>query len=159
MKRGTTLANPSENIEEEDVEMAKTDLGSPNAPDTTPLHAQAVGRTLMASYRDTLQRNNSNLRFETQENPIWEAEGVDDVFEDDEPLETDDPTCPTILLTAAEKHMLQAAMKSEDMQGNNKDGGVHTGETELANEINQENLTEGNKEIDTENPLGKENIP
>jgi len=80
-----TLVNPSENIEEEDVEMDEMNSGSPNVPETTPLHAQEVEGTPMASYRDTFQLNNPNLRFETWDNPIWEAEGVDDVSNGDEP--------------------------------------------------------------------------
>jgi len=62
----------------------------------------------MLSYRDTLQRNNRNLSFETCENPLWEAEGYDYVSEDDE----EDPKCPTILLTVAEKWMLREPRKN-----------------------------------------------
>lgn len=59
------------------------------------------------SCKDTLQRNNPNLTFNTRDNPIWTDADYDDLMEDDEPSENEDPTCPTILLTAAEKRMLR----------------------------------------------------
>ena len=52
------------------------------------------------SYRDSLQRNNPNLVFETLENPMWSADYYWEQLQDDEPSEFDDPTYPTILLTA-----------------------------------------------------------
>jgi len=64
------------------------------------------------SYRDTLQRNNSNLTFETRDNPIWVADTQDIVSEDDELVDDEDPLCPTILLTAAEKRSLREPWKN-----------------------------------------------
>ena len=64
-----------------------------------------VGRVV--SYRDTLQRNNPNLTFETRDNPIWMVDDHDDISDDDVPREDEDPLCPTILLTAAEKRLLR----------------------------------------------------
>ncbi|KAJ8423230.1 LOW QUALITY PROTEIN: hypothetical protein Cgig2_027656 [Carnegiea gigantea] len=74
-----------------------------NIPDTAPLNVGLLGVGRMISYGDTLQRNNPDLHFETRENPVWEAEGGGDVSEDDKAPEAEDPTCPTILLIAAEK--------------------------------------------------------
>ena len=59
------------------------------------------------THRDTLQRNNPNLHIEMGENPMWDFREYDDVLEDDELPAEDDPTCPTILLTAQEKRMLR----------------------------------------------------
>jgi len=59
------------------------------------------------SYRDTLQRNNPNITFETRDNPIWVADEQEYLLEDDELEEDEDPLCPTILLTAAEKKVLR----------------------------------------------------
>jgi len=90
-----------------DVDMADMVLTSPNVPECVPLGIglQEMGRPM--SYRDTLQRNSPNLHFETRENPVWEAEGDGEVSEDDELLGEEGPTCPTILLTAAEKRLLR----------------------------------------------------
>jgi len=44
--------------------------------------------------------------MDMRDNPFWYSREYDDVSEDDEPLVEDDPTCPTILLTAQEKWML-----------------------------------------------------
>ena len=64
------------------------------------------------SYRDTLQRNNPNLTFETRDNPIW-MEDDHNVMSDDDVLgKDDDPLCPTILLTAAEKKLLREPWKN-----------------------------------------------
>ena len=46
------------------------------------------------SYRDTLQRNNPNITFETRDNPIWVAEEQEYLSEDDEPDEDEDHLCP-----------------------------------------------------------------
>ena len=59
------------------------------------------------SYRDTLQRNNSNLSFNTRDNPIWAETTSEDSSDDDEPMGEEDPLCPTILLSAAEKKALR----------------------------------------------------
>jgi len=45
--------------------------------------------------------------FDTHDNPTWMDNVNDDASEDDEPVEDDDPLCPTILLTAAEKRTLR----------------------------------------------------
>ena len=66
----------------------------------------------MVSYRDNIQCNNRNLHFKTRENPIWENVGTEDLLEDDEPSEEEDPTCPTILLIAAEKRLLRESWKN-----------------------------------------------
>jgi len=88
---------------------AETDmeLGSPRVLESEQEgHTQhVVGRPI--SYRDTLQRNNLNLTFETRYNPIWMAEVNDDNSDDGEPVEDDEPLCPTILLTTAEKKVLR----------------------------------------------------
>ena len=64
------------------------------------------------SYRDTLQRNNPNLTFETRDNPMWVAEIQTIESDDDEPVEDEDPLCPTILLTAEEKRALREPWKN-----------------------------------------------
>ncbi|KAJ8422158.1 hypothetical protein Cgig2_016378 [Carnegiea gigantea] len=46
-----------------------------------------------------------------KESSIWCSNEYDDVLEDNESLEEEDPTCPTILLTAQEKRMLQEPWK------------------------------------------------
>ncbi|KAJ8427038.1 hypothetical protein Cgig2_032866 [Carnegiea gigantea] len=133
MKRGTA-GIPNEVADREDVEMMEMVVGSPLVPDTAPVNPQTRGR-LRASYRDTLQRNNPNLEFETLENPIWEDDGFDEVSEDDEPPEEDDPTCPTILLTAAEKlrkparrkparQQMQSGGRPAEVPGLNRDEGA-----------------------------------
>ena len=70
------------------------------------------GTGRIVSYRDTLQRNNPNLTFETRDNPIWMIEDHDDISDDDVPADDDDPLCPTILLTAAEKKLLREPWKN-----------------------------------------------
>ena len=95
----------SDNVEREDVDMIEVELSSPNVSETAPLNLGTVGRERTISYRDTLQQNNPNLSFETTENPIWKDARCEYLSEDDEPPEQDDPTCPKILLTAAEKRM------------------------------------------------------
>jgi len=82
------------------------ELGSPQVVETMDDTAGATPNRQAPSYRDTLQRNNPNLSFDTHDNPIWADAGYEDLTEDDEPSENEDPTCPTILLTATEKHML-----------------------------------------------------
>jgi len=82
-------------------------LASPSAMDTD-LHIQAdpeERRTI--SYRDTLQRNNPNLTFDTRDNPIWVDTPYENTSDDDVLLEEDDPLCPTILLSAEEKKALR----------------------------------------------------
>ncbi|KAJ8447219.1 LOW QUALITY PROTEIN: hypothetical protein Cgig2_030450 [Carnegiea gigantea] len=101
MKRATARGSDIEGGG--DVDMPDIVLVSPNVPESAPLTSR--GGTLISS-TNTLQQNNPNLQFETRQNPVWEAEGSDDVSEDDEPPEEEDPTCPMILLTAAEKRML-----------------------------------------------------
>jgi len=81
-------------------DVAAMDVSSPRAP----LAAPTVN---VVSYRDTLQRNNPNLTFETRDNPIWLADPHEEDSDDDVPVEEDDPLCPTILLTAAEKKALR----------------------------------------------------
>ena len=68
MKRGMT-ENSNEVTDKEDVEMIEMELGSPHVLETARVSPQTRER-LRASYRDTLQRNNPNLEFETRENPI-----------------------------------------------------------------------------------------
>ena len=83
------------------------DLGSPRVPET---HGGVHGGVVFEAellYHDTLQRNNPNMHMDMRENPMWCYEEFDDVSEDDEPPEEEDPTCPTILLTAQEKRMLR----------------------------------------------------
>ncbi|KAJ8421453.1 hypothetical protein Cgig2_005311 [Carnegiea gigantea] len=106
--------NPPDNADRDDVMMIEIELGSPNVPGNCTFKPIGDGREQGVCYRDALQRNNPNLNFETRDNPIWETEGWDDVSEDDEPPEEDDeppeeddPTCPMILLTAAEKRLLR----------------------------------------------------
>ena len=78
------------------------DIGSPRQEES----AQQETRRLI-SYRETLQRNNPNLTFETRDNPIWMADTEADTSDDEEPAEEEDPLCPTIRLTAAEKRVLR----------------------------------------------------
>ncbi|KAJ8420805.1 LOW QUALITY PROTEIN: hypothetical protein Cgig2_027311 [Carnegiea gigantea] len=59
------------------------------------------------SYRDTLQRNNPELTFNVTHNAIWEDSIRSDESGDDEPPDEEDPTCPTITLTAMEKYQLR----------------------------------------------------
>ncbi|KAJ8437463.1 hypothetical protein Cgig2_012903 [Carnegiea gigantea] len=91
MKRVVTR-HPANNTEDEDLEMTDMELVSPNVPESAPVSSQMMGGNRLFSYRDTLQRNNPNLNFKTRANPVWEADGCDDIYEDDEPPEDDDPT-------------------------------------------------------------------
>ncbi|KAJ8434946.1 hypothetical protein Cgig2_012972 [Carnegiea gigantea] len=95
------------NGERGDIDMAEVDLRSPYVPETSPLSPDRARGERTISYRDTLQRNNPNLSFETRENPIWDAVGCEDVSEDDEPPVDDDLTGPTILLSTMEKQLLR----------------------------------------------------
>lgn len=87
-----------------DTEMTEVELVSPHVPETGLPPRGLMGTDNPLSYKDSLQRNNPNLTFE---NPVWEAEQEGDYSEDDELPEIEGPTCPTILLTAAEKRMLR----------------------------------------------------
>ncbi|KAJ8437486.1 hypothetical protein Cgig2_007463 [Carnegiea gigantea] len=102
MKR-STMIQPTDNEGLADVDMDDCGLGSPHVPETLPSSEEGNALQRPTSYRDTLQRNNPNLSFDTRENPVWEDTSAGDVSEDDEPPEEDDLTCPTILLTAAKK--------------------------------------------------------
>jgi len=64
------------------------------------------------SYRDTLQRNNPNLYFDMRDNPIWAEQEIEDNSDDDAPEDDDDPLCPTIRLSAAEKRALRAPWRN-----------------------------------------------
>ena len=55
------------------------------------------------SYKDTLQRNNLELSFNVIHNAIWDDTPPSEESRDDEPPEVDDPTCPTVPLTALKK--------------------------------------------------------
>ena len=100
MKRtGEAASSPDEEI--------AMDTGSPKLVHLTPGGPSHTLQGPPPSYRDTLQRNNPNLTFETRDNPIWVDEGNGDTSDDDEPMAEDDPLCPTILLTAAEKKALR----------------------------------------------------
>ncbi|KAJ8422018.1 hypothetical protein Cgig2_007568 [Carnegiea gigantea] len=176
MKRISTR-NPAEVTDCEDVEMLELESGSPNVPETVPLNPLMVGTGRVASYRDTLQRNNPNLEFETRENPIWDADGFDAASEDDEPPEEDDPTCLTILLTTAEKQMLceswrNAALanmdlnievepitESEETQGDKEDYMPQLEGTILDSGINEDNMEKERLGTDTPSALGEENVP
>jgi len=54
-----------------------------------------------------VQQNNPHLNFLARVNPIWESDPYCDVSDDDEVPDEDDPTCPTIVLTAEEKRQLR----------------------------------------------------
>ena len=88
------------------------DLVSPRAIIEGQVEQSGIDPGNSVSYRDTLQRNNPNLTFETHDNPIWMDNANDDASEDDEPMDNDDPLCPTILLTAVEKRMLREPWKN-----------------------------------------------
>lgn len=83
------------------------DTDSPIAQDANLNEQRESLPDRVASYRDTLQKNNPNLEFETRDNPMWLDNADTEVSDDDEPVEDDDPICPTILLTTAEKRMLR----------------------------------------------------
>jgi len=53
-----------------------------------------------------LQRNDPNLNFSARVNPIWGANSLLK-SNDDELIEVDDFGCPTIILSAREKHRLR----------------------------------------------------
>ncbi|KAJ8434826.1 hypothetical protein Cgig2_033548 [Carnegiea gigantea] len=80
MKRNMT-GNPTGETEIEDMEMPEIVLESSHIPKITPRNPHMLGEGRTISYRDTLQRNNPNLDFETRENPIWEVNGSDYVSE------------------------------------------------------------------------------
>jgi len=88
------------------------DLGSPRAIIEGQVEQSGIDPGNSVSYRDTLRRNNPNLTFKTHNNPIWMDNANDDASEDDEPMDNNDPLCPTILLTAAEKRMLREPWKN-----------------------------------------------
>ncbi|KAJ8431280.1 hypothetical protein Cgig2_007613 [Carnegiea gigantea] len=83
------------------------DLGSPRVPETSEERNDNILHEQTRSYRDMLQQNNPNLNMDMRTNPIWREATYEDLSEDDEPPQEDDPLCPTILLTAAEKRMLR----------------------------------------------------
>ncbi|KAJ8435311.1 hypothetical protein Cgig2_026403 [Carnegiea gigantea] len=90
-----------------DEEMEEANLSSPRPVGYRARETSQAQLVLGISYRDSLQRNNPNLVSETRENPMWSADYYWEQLEDDEPPEFDDPTCPTILLTAQEKRILR----------------------------------------------------
>ena len=83
------------------------ELESPRALTERQGEQDAADQRRTASYRDTLQRNNLNLTFDTHDNPIWMDNENEVHSDDDEPVEDDDPLCPTIRLTAVEKRTLR----------------------------------------------------
>ena len=83
------------------------DLESPRAQEEGQHDQPRSGVTSPISYRDTLQRNNPNLTCETRDNPMWLDDIHDIESDNDEPVENEDPLCPTIILTAAEKKALR----------------------------------------------------
>ena len=86
-------------------------LSSPrNSMDAHAVNPNSDVRKIV-SYKDTLQRNNPNLTFETRDNPIWMVDDPDDISDDDAPEDEEDPLCPTILLTAADKRLLRETWK------------------------------------------------
>jgi len=89
------------------VAIDEMELGSPRTSATGREGQIQPGMGHPISYRDTLQRNNPNLTFETRDNPMWVADTQDIVLDDDEPVDDEDPLCPTILLTVAEKKILR----------------------------------------------------
>jgi len=92
----------SENEDMHDVELDSPRVQQP--PVHTGVQQARVGGV---SYSDAFQQNNPNLTFETMDNPIWNSRDYVDLSEDNEPLEEEDPICPTILLTLQEKRMLR----------------------------------------------------
>ncbi|KAJ8448997.1 hypothetical protein Cgig2_004052 [Carnegiea gigantea] len=106
MKR-TGSGRPLDEGATEEREDDDMELGSPSIPESKEEVVGGVRQPI--SYRDTLQKNNPNLNLDIRHNPIWDKVDTeyDHVFEDDEPPLEDDPTCPTILLTTAEKRMLR----------------------------------------------------
>ena len=90
-----------------DSSTGEIDLESTRAMETDEQALGEAARRHTVSYRDTLQRNNPNLHFDTRDNPIWVDTTAEDSSNDDEAMGEDDPLCPTILLTAAEKRALR----------------------------------------------------
>ena len=91
MKRLGELASASDAISD-------MDINSSMAPMPGREEIPNPGMRQIVSYRDTLQRNNPNLTFETRDNPIWMADDHEVVSDDDAPEDEDDPLCPTIYL-------------------------------------------------------------
>ncbi|KAJ8434790.1 hypothetical protein Cgig2_033740 [Carnegiea gigantea] len=87
------------------------------------------------------------LDFDTRNNPIWADADYGDLTEDDEPSENEDPTCPTILLTAAEKQIDLNVNTEDGMEEDTlRDLGDkhHPNETNLTLERNpQQDLSDG----------------
>ena len=83
------------------------DLESPRALIERQGEQGAFDPERPVSYRDTFQRNNPHLSFDTHDNPIWMDNENEVHSDDDEPVEDDDPLCPTIRLTAVEKRTLR----------------------------------------------------
>ncbi|KAJ8434578.1 hypothetical protein Cgig2_008347 [Carnegiea gigantea] len=106
MKRSMPIPHrTSDNVV--DVVMGDGDLHSAHVPESQRLTESGILGQGPISYKATLQCNNPNLSFETRENPIWKELNIAEISEDDEPPEEDDLTCPTILLTVAEKQLLR----------------------------------------------------
>jgi len=104
------LTKKMKRIEDSNLNAATTDDMEIGSSSHVPLDEEPSRTTECLpppSYRDTLQRNNPNIMFETRDNPIWVADDQAYGSGDDEPTEDDDPLCPTIRLTAAEKKLLR----------------------------------------------------
>ncbi|KAJ8421811.1 hypothetical protein Cgig2_009394 [Carnegiea gigantea] len=150
MKRGgpsNVMGAPYCHGETEDME-----LGSPWVAETMDDTAGATLNQQAPSYRDTLQRNKPNLSFNTRDNPIWVDADYGDLTEDNEPSENEDPTCPTILLTVAEKYVTrsmaqcphhQDAFAEIDLNVNTEDGVKEDTLRDLGNKhyLNETNMT------------------
>ena len=69
------------------------DLGLPKGPEAGLDKHTETDRRKPISYRDTLQRNNLTLTFDTRDNHIWMENAIDDSFEDDEPMGDEGSIC------------------------------------------------------------------
>ncbi|KAJ8439331.1 hypothetical protein Cgig2_022468 [Carnegiea gigantea] len=102
-------------LEQSDFSDEEMEEANPLSPRTTEVEVGEMSQTRLVqgvSYRDSLQRNNPNLVFETRDNPIWSADYLWENPKDDDPPEYDDPTCPTILLMAQDKRVLRETWRN-----------------------------------------------
>ncbi|KAJ8423365.1 hypothetical protein Cgig2_026783 [Carnegiea gigantea] len=166
MKRGTA-GNSNEVADREDVEIMEIVVGSPHVPDTAPVNPQTRGR-LRASYRDTLQRNNPNLEFETRENPIWEDDGFDEESRENDARrvhQLSNNHDPRVELASSDAQdqgprfralanldlniEMDPALEREDVQGDKEEDLFHMEGTGFRREINRDCYAESRTEMAT----------
>jgi len=92
---------------DKDREGMEMELGSPRVLETQEEMERDHAHIQPISYRDTLQKNNPNLNLDMRDNPIWVEKQIMTMSLKTMSHRPRKPTCPTILLTSAEKRMLR----------------------------------------------------